>query len=153
MLPIVGWWKTPATSSHAPQDSSWVEHANWLEPIPSWLEANNIFLRTSHFFSLSTFCPIPHQQIIRTHTPQPTENGSDMSESSGASSNASLAGTQLQCRHQLVHHDTTNTATRNVTQNAHSKIICKTGTSKIKNQHGIGCNYIHIEVNWHQLTI
>jgi len=71
----------------------------------------------------------------------------------GASFNASLGGTQQQCRHQLVHRNTANAATENMTQDAHLKILCKPATSKNKKQHAIGFEYNQIEVNSHQLTV
>jgi hypothetical protein len=43
-------------------------------------------------------------------------------------------------------------ATQNMTQDAYLKIIHKTGISKNKKQHTIGCEYIHIAVNDGQLT-
>jgi hypothetical protein len=45
-----------------------------------------------------------------------------------------------------------NAAPRNITQDANFKIICKTGRSKNKTQHAVGCEYMHIFVNSHQLT-
>jgi len=50
---------THATGSYVQQDSSCAERASWLLPMPFWLEANYIFLRTSHFFSLSSFSGLP----------------------------------------------------------------------------------------------
>jgi len=61
--------------------------------------------------------------------PEQPEQGGGWSESSqptGASSNEQLAGKQLQCRHQLVHHDDTNAANEVMTQEGHSIIFCKT---------------------------
>jgi len=40
-----------------------------------------------------------------------------------------------------------------MTQDAHSKIVRKTGSSKNMKQHAIGCEYIHIKVNDGQLTV
>jgi len=43
-----------ATDRCAQQDSSCVDRASWLLRMPFWLEANYIFLRSSHFISLSS---------------------------------------------------------------------------------------------------
>jgi len=48
---------------------------------------------------------------------------------------------RCKCSHQTYHPD------------AHFIIVCKTGSSKHKKQHAVGCGYIHIEVNGHQLTV
>jgi len=40
-----------------------------------------------------------------------------------------------------------------MTQDAHLKIVRKTGSSKNKKQLAVGCEYIHIEANGGQLTI
>jgi len=86
----------------------------------------------------------PHQQ---------GESGSKSSRLAGAASNTSLIGTQQECRQQLVHHDFANAASRNMTQDAYLKIVHKTGSSKNKYRQAFGCNYMHIVVNSHQVTI
>ena len=103
--------------------------------------------------SLSSFSPIPQHQIMATETPQQGESGAKMSQSTGDSTNASLAGTQQQHRHQKVHHWAANTATDDMTSDELIKIICKSGLSKNMKQRAIRCDYIHIEVNSRQLTI
>jgi len=135
------------------QHSSWVERASWLLLIPFWLEAKYICLRTSQFFSLSSSSSIPHQPIMAKHTPQPGECRSWSSQSMVASSNVSLAGTQQQLRHQLVHRNAANAATENMTQDAYLKIIRYIGSSKNKMKHAIGCEYTHIAINVLQLTV
>ena len=40
-----------------------------------------------------------------------------------------------------------------MTQDAHLKIVSKTGSSTYKKQHAVRCEYIHTEVNGRQLTI
>jgi len=50
---------TCATGSYAQQDSSGVERASWLLRMLCWLKANDIFLRTSNFFSLSSSAAHP----------------------------------------------------------------------------------------------
>jgi len=69
-----------------------------------------------------------------------------------ASSNTSLIGTQQQHSHQLVHHDAANAATKNMTQDANLKIICKTASSTNQKQHAVGCEYIYLVVTSLQLT-
>jgi len=54
MVLIAGWLATRATGSYAQQDSSWVDWASWLLRMPFWLEANYIFLSTSHIISWSS---------------------------------------------------------------------------------------------------
>jgi len=71
----------------------------------------------------------------------------------GASRNAPLRETKQQCRHQLVHRDAAIVATENMTQDAHLKKVRKTGSSKNKKQHAIGCESIHIRLNERQLII
>jgi len=56
---IAGRLATRPSGSDAQQDSSCVERASWLLCMPFWLEANYIFLRTSHFFSLSSSSGLP----------------------------------------------------------------------------------------------
>jgi len=153
LLQLSGLWETPATCSRVQPDSSSVDCASWMLLIPLWLEPKYIILRTSHFFSVSSSSPIAHQWIMATHAPQPGECGSKSGQPMGASSNPTLTDTQHQGRHQLVHHNAANVANPNITQHAHLKIICKTGSGKSKTQHAIGCNYIHIAVNSHQLNI
>jgi len=150
---IVGRWETPATFSHPQQDSSWVECTRRLLLIPFWLEANFIFLRTSHLFSLSSSSPIPLHQFMAKQTPQPSESGSESSRLTGFASNASLAGAQQRPRHQWVHHDAANTATKNITEDAHLKTVRNTRSSKNMTQHAIGWEYSHITVNFGQLAM
>jgi len=88
---------------------------------------------------------------MTTQTPQAGESGSKSSETTGASFNASLQDTQQQRRHQLVHREDANVATENMTRDAHLKIVRKTGSSRNKKQHTIGCEYVHIMVDGCQL--
>ena len=51
----IAWqWAICLTCSYAQQNSSCVELPSWLLQMPFCLEANNIFLRSSHFISLSS---------------------------------------------------------------------------------------------------
>jgi hypothetical protein len=56
---------------------------------------------------------------MATETPQPVESESEMSRSTHVSSYRALAGTLQQCSHWLVHRETSNTATKTMTQRAH----------------------------------
>jgi len=138
VLQITGPLESPAPSSYTQQDISWVEHAGWVWFMPLWLVAYYIFLRTFHF-CLSSSPPFPQQEVMAPHTPQPGVIESESCQTTGASSNASLAETQQQCRHQLVHHDAAIAATENITQDAHFKRVCKTGHSNNRMRHAIGC--------------
>jgi len=71
----------------------------------------------------------------------------------GAKSNTEILSTQQDHRHKLVHRDAANAATKHMTQEAHLKIVRKTGSSKNKKQHAVGCENIHIQANGGQLTV
>jgi len=153
LLHIAGRWETPATCCHTQQDSSWVYGTSWLLLILFWHEANYTVLRTSHFFSLSSSSLIPHQHIMETQPPQPAASGLKSSRLAGDTSNTSLIGIQQQCRHQLVHRDAADAATRNMTQDTHLTIVRRTGSRRIKQQHAVGCKYKHIVVNSRRLIV
>jgi len=87
ILHIVRRRATLACYSYRQQDSSWVLGTCWLLLIPFWHDANYIFLRTSHFFSLSSSSSILHQKIMDTQPPQPGERGSKSSQLVGATFN------------------------------------------------------------------
>jgi hypothetical protein len=91
--------------------------------------------------------------MMVTQPHQEGPSGSKFCQLVGASSNKSLIGTQQEYRHQLVHHDATNAATKNMTQDAHLKIVFKTGSSKNQKQLAEGCEYVHMVVNASQLTV
>jgi len=71
----------------------------------------------------------------------------------GATSNADILGTQNKRRHKLVHRDAADPATKHMTQDAHSKIVRKTGSRRNKKHHVVGCEYIHIDAVGGQLTV
>jgi len=81
---------------------------------------------------------------MATQIPQPGENGIEVGGSTGITPNTLFSGTQQERRHQLVHCNAANAATKNMTKDAHLKIVRKTESSKHKKQHAIGCKYIHI---------
>ena len=88
-----------------------------------------------------------------TQPPPPGESGSNTGRLAGATSNTDILGTQQEVRHKLVHRDAANAATNHMTQVAHLKIVCKTGSSTNKKQHAVGCEYNHIEANGSQLSV
>ena len=146
-------WETPATCSHTRQDSSLVYGTSWLLLIQFSNEANYIVLRPSHFFSVSSSSPITHQQIMDTQPPQPGERRSKSSRLAGTRSDTSLIGTEQERRHQLVHRDAADAATRNIILDAHFTIVSRTGTSKNTKQHAVGDTYMHSMVNGHRLYV
>jgi len=87
-----------------------------------------------------------------TQPPLEGESGSNTRRLAGTTSNTALLGTQQERRHKLVHRDAANVATKHMTQDAHLKIIRKTGSSKNKQQHAVGCRYILIMANGGHLT-
>jgi hypothetical protein len=91
--------------------------------------------------------------MMVTQPPQEGPSGSKSCQLVGASSNKSLIGTQQEYRHQLVHHDAASAATKNMTQDAHLKIVFKTGSSKNQKQLAEGSEYVHMVVNASQLTV
>jgi len=99
------------------------------------------------------FLTILQQQAMAPETLPPSAIEAESSRTTGASRNAPLGKTQQQRRHQLVHRDATIVATENMTQDAHLKKVRKTGSSKNKKQHAIGCESIHICVNDGQLKL
>ena len=120
--------------------------------IPFWHEAHNIFLSTSHLFLLVSSSPIPHHQIINTQRVQLGGDRSEANQSTGRSSNTSLLGPQQEPRHQIVNRDTANKATKHMTQDGHSKIICKTRSSENINLHAIAGELVNTVVMSRQLT-
>jgi hypothetical protein len=99
------------------------------------------------------FLTILQQQSMAPETHPPGAIGVESSRTTGASRNAPPGETQHQRRHQLVHRDAAIVATENMTQDAHTKKVSKTGSSKNKKQHAIGFESIHICVNDGQLKI
>jgi hypothetical protein len=71
----------------------------------------------------------------------------------GASSKTEIVHSQQERKHMIVHCNAATAATKHMTHDAHLKIIHKTGSGKNKNQHAVGCKYIHIEANAGQSTI
>jgi hypothetical protein len=88
-----------------------------------------------------------------TQPPQPGSSGSKSGQLVDATSHMSVIGTQQECRHQLVHHKAADAATKHMTDDAHLKIVHKTGSSTNKKQHAVGCEYLHTAVNSRQLTV
>ena len=69
---------------------------------------------------------------MATQTPQRGENGTEPGGSTGITLNTSLSATQQECSHELVHRNAAIVATKNMTQEAHWKIVHKTRSSKNK---------------------
>jgi len=88
-----------------------------------------------------------------TQPPPPGESGWNTGRLAGATSNTEILDIQQERRHQLVHRDAANAATIHMTQDAHLKIVRKTGSRKNKKQHAVGCECIHIEAIGSQLTV
>jgi len=86
-------------------------------------------------------------------TPQKGASGSESSRMTGALSNTPPAEAQLQRGWQLVHPGTANTATEKMTLDALFVIVPKTGSSKEKKPHAIGCEYSCIKVDGRPQTI
>jgi len=87
-----------------------------------------------------------------TQPPPAGKSGSNTGRLEGAISNTEPLGTQQERRHKLVHRNAPNVATKHMTQDAHLKIVRKTGSSKNKKQHAVGCEYILMVANGGQLT-
>jgi len=83
----------------------------------------------------------------------PGESGSNTGRFAGATSNTDILGTQQELRHNLVHRDAANAATKHMSQDVHLKIIRKTGCRKNMQQHAVGCECINIEAIGGQLTV
>jgi len=90
---------------------------------------------------------------METQPPPPGESVSNTGQLAGATSNTYILGTQRKRRHKLVHRDAANAATKHMTQDAHLKIVRKTGNSKNMKQHAVGCEYIHIVAEGSKLTV
>jgi hypothetical protein len=88
-----------------------------------------------------------------TQPPPAGESGSNTGRLAGTTSTTKLLGTQQEHRHKLVHRDAANVATKHITQDVHLKSIRKTGSSKHKKEHAVGCEYILIVANGSQLTV
>jgi hypothetical protein len=85
--------------------------------------------------------------------PPPGESGSITGTLAGATTNMDILGTHQERRHKLVNRDAADAATKHMTQDAHLKIVRKTGSRRNKNQHAVGCEYIHIDAISSQLTV
>jgi hypothetical protein len=90
---------------------------------------------------------------MHTQPPPPGKKGSNTGPLAGATSNMAILGTQHESRQKFVHCDTADAATEHMPQDAHLKIVRKTGSSKNKTPHAVGCEYIHKEANGGQLSV
>jgi len=71
----------------------------------------------------------------------------------GATSYPEILGTQHQRRHKLVHRDAADAATQYLTQDAHLKIVRKTGSRRNTKHQAVGSEYIRIDAIGGQLTV
>jgi len=152
ILQIAAPLESPATCSDTQQTITAVEPGSWQSIIPLWPVPYYICLRIFHIL-LSSSSPFPHQQVMAPQTPQPGVIQSELSWTMGASSNAPQAETQQQCRYQLLHCDDAIAATKNMATDGQLKNILKTGCSNNKQQHAIGSEYLHINLDGDNLTI
>jgi len=83
----------------------------------------------------------------------PGDSESNTGRLAGATSNPDILGTQLECRHKIVHDNAANAVTKHLTQDAHLKIVRNTGSRKNTKQHAVGCECIRIEAICGQLTV
>jgi len=93
------------------------------------------------YFPLSLLCssPFPQHQVMAPQRLQPGMIQSESSRTTGASSNAPMAETQQQRRHQLVHCNAAIAATENMAQDAYLETVRITGRSDNGQQYSIGC--------------
>jgi len=56
-------------------------------------------------------------------------------------------------RYKLVYRDAADAATKHMTQDAHLKIVRKTGSRRNGKQHAVGCEYIQIDAIGGHLTV
>jgi len=86
-------------------------------------------------------------------TPLQAARGSESIRTTGASPNVPPGETQQWHQHQVFHPNAANIADSHMTQDTHLKIVGKTGRPKNRKQHAIGCEWMKIGVDGHQLTI
>jgi len=92
------------------------------------------------------FLTFPQQQITAPQPPQSGAIGSESSCTTGTLSNSPSAEIQQQCSHLYVHCNAAIEATKNIPQDAHLKMVHKTGLRKNMKQHAIGCESLHVDV-------
>jgi len=85
--------------------------------------------------------------------PQPSGSRSESSQSPGTLSNVPPAETKQQRIHQVVHRNTANAASANITWDSQLQIILKTRSRRHKKQHEIEWEYIRIVAAGRHLTI
>jgi len=90
---------------------------------------------------------------METQPPPPGESGWNTGRLAAATSNQEILGTQHERRQNLVHRDADDAATKHMTQDAHLKIVRKTGRRRNKKQHAVGCEYIHIDAIGGQFSV
>jgi hypothetical protein len=88
-----------------------------------------------------------------TQPPPQGESGSNTGRLAFSTSNQNILATQQERRHKLVHRNANNAAPKPMTLVEHLKIVRKTGSSKNKMLHGVGCESIHIKAMRCQLSL
>jgi len=88
-----------------------------------------------------------------TQPPPPGESGLNPGRMAGATTYTDIQGIQQEHRQKLVHRDAAGAATKQMTQDAHLKIVRKTGSRRNKRQYAVGCEYIHIDPISSPLTV
>jgi hypothetical protein len=88
-----------------------------------------------------------------TQPPPPGESISNTARSAGTTTTTDILGTQQERRHMLVHRDYANAAPKYMTQDAHLKIVRKTGSRRNMKLHAVECEYIHIDAIGVHLTV
>jgi len=81
------------------------------------------------------------------------KNTSELIRPTGTSAGSLPAEAQLQPWQQQIHHDTANTATKNMTPATHCKTLCTTESHKSNIKHGIRYEYIYCKLDAHRLTV
>jgi hypothetical protein len=81
------------------------------------------------------------------------ETGLNTGRLAGATLYTDTLRAQLEPRHKLVHRNAANADTKHMTQDAHLKIVRKTGNRKNKKQPAVGCEYIRMEAIGGQFTV
>jgi len=136
---MMGRLDNPATGDFKEQYSFRVDCTSQLLFIPFRLEADYVFLQTSHFFSSSSSYLCPQLQVMSTQTPEQGPGLSELSRMTGTSSNVLYTDIQQEWSHQLVLHGARNEATNHVTHNCEFIVVSKTGSRNKKKHHATGC--------------
>jgi hypothetical protein len=97
-----------------------------------------IFLRTSHFLPSLSSSSQTQQQLTAQYTAQQGTCGSGLSRMTGALYNIPPTETQLQRKHYIVHLNTANAATENMTHETQLNTVPKNGSHRSVMLNAIG---------------